>query len=192
MHLRLILSRGFRGVCCQAAKARCFFFLFDDDDNFFLSFAFRCTAGVTHSLTSLILLRTLHNGAPPSSHFLPTAVGSWRGPSLKYLRFARKIDWNNFSHTDSFGSVPLRFAFLQKIYDALSRWNKLSLLFFSDDEFSWEFFLTHFVPLDFRTTHLIFLFDFFLFPFLSDITFETLIGENPPPGHLRTFSGEFR
>uniref|UniRef100_A0A8D8C706 (northern house mosquito) hypothetical protein n=1 Tax=Culex pipiens TaxID=7175 RepID=A0A8D8C706_CULPI len=74
--LCLILSRGFRGVCCQAAKARCFFFLFDDDDNFFLSFGFRCTAGVTHSLTSLILLRTLHNGAPPSSHFLPTAVGS--------------------------------------------------------------------------------------------------------------------
>lgn len=60
----------------SSCKSALLFFLFDDDDNFFLSFSFRCTAGVTHSLTSLILLRTLHNGAPPSSHFLPTAVGS--------------------------------------------------------------------------------------------------------------------
>lgn len=65
-----------RCLLSSCKSALLFFFLFDDDDNFFLSFSFRCTAGVTHSLTSLILLRTLHNGAPPSSHFLPTAVGS--------------------------------------------------------------------------------------------------------------------
>lgn len=79
---------------------------------------------ITHSLLST-LSRLLFFFSSPQLLLLVTlsTASADVGAALKYLRFARKIDWNNFSHTDSFGSAFLR------IYD-----DDYGVTF--DDEFS--------------------------------------------------------
>lgn len=121
-----------------------------------------CSAASLLPDTCSLLASLLSSAGTPN--LVVTLSTRFADASLKYLRFSREIDWNNFSHTDSFERSRLqkreqqrrrwfffrcfdffpfrsspRSAAMMPIYDSfgnLQRWQT----FVTFDEFSWEFF----------------------------------------------------
>lgn len=105
-------------------------------------------------------------------------------PSFKYLRFARKIDWNNFSHTDSFSSRCLVGLPFSKKFTTRYR-GEINFRYFCD-EFSWEFFLSSLLIE--AANHSLYLLHFFLSSFDRMIT---TISPSSPDWRIRWSPSNF-
>lgn len=109
-----------------------------------------CSLMLVDSFVEHLLLLFLSPFSPFSvPNLLVTLSTRFADASLKYLRFSREIDWNNFSHTDSFAgwlqkretrqsrktndfsSAALRYAWWS-LSEILRRWQT----FVTFDEFS--------------------------------------------------------